>query len=342
MSKVKPTTKEQLVYYLSNNISLGTYDKKFINNLITMYVTPNKPVTTNQNDLLEKIVVRYSRQLAKQEISAEEMNKLSWTVAPIQSTPQYTEAHLTIKDDTIELRSPFKSDFVKQFREIPYAKWNREDKAWYVPYCEEILFIVTKMVNQHYNTVNYDDNIKRILNTVETYVDIKYWHPTLIKTNNRFYIAASNQSLNNAIQEIELNDDYHTIARLTRYGIKIDDSIISQPHIDIAKMLKVIDRSPHIESNTDELLDYLLTIKADYVYLREWQFVQPIEINKFKEKLESHGIQYEVIHRNRKILPLDQKYKLPVTIGNLSFTSPMAHCVAKTIMIVNSNEIEIK
>jgi hypothetical protein len=45
MQVLKPTTKEQLIHYLVNHISLGTYDKKFLSNVYEI----NKPLTTNQN-----------------------------------------------------------------------------------------------------------------------------------------------------------------------------------------------------------------------------------------------------------------------------------------------------
>lgn len=342
MSKVKPTTKEQLVYYLSTNISLGTYDKRFISNLITMYVTPNKPVTTNQNELLEKIVLRYSRQLAKQEISADEMNKLSWTLTPIQSSPKYTEAHLSIVDDNIELRSPFKSEFIKQFREIPYVNWNRELKTWMVPYCEESLFVVTKIVNKHYNTVNYDTNVKHILEQVSMYEDIKYWAPTLVKTNNKLYVMACNESLLNAIKDIELSDDYHIICRLIHHGINIDESVYKDSS-DIDLFLKVMNDNPSFDIHSDELIKYLVAIKTDFVLIREWQFGENrVLYSNLKKNLTENNIPYEIVER-RKNLSVDLKnYKLPIAVGNMSTAMVSSNLVAKTITLTNSNEITIQ
>ena len=60
MSKVKPTTKEQLIHYLLHNVSLGTYDNRFLTNIETNFIGAGKPVTSNQSDLLTKITFRYS------------------------------------------------------------------------------------------------------------------------------------------------------------------------------------------------------------------------------------------------------------------------------------------
>ncbi len=56
MTKVKPKTKEQVIYFLISNISLGTYDKRFLSNLESMNVVAKKPLTTNQATLFEKIM----------------------------------------------------------------------------------------------------------------------------------------------------------------------------------------------------------------------------------------------------------------------------------------------
>ena len=146
--KAKPSTKEQLIYFLYNHISLGTYDKKFINNLVTMYVATMKPVTTNQSDLLDKITLRYERQLRKEQLDANEMVKLPWNINPVDSLPKFTDAHIQINDDVIEVRSPFKSEFIKQFKELPTTKWDRETKTWYVNASEQTLKKTIELISK--------------------------------------------------------------------------------------------------------------------------------------------------------------------------------------------------
>ncbi len=342
MLKVKPTTKEQLIYYLQSNISLGTYDKKFINNLVTMYLTLNKPITSNQHDLLDKVILRYGRQLAKQEIAADEMIKLPWIYPPIPSLAKFTEVHLAIKDKLIELRSPFKGEFVKQFREVPYSKWDKDTKTWTLPYCEELLAITIKLVKLHYSNINYDDTVTSILNTVEQFNDVKYWGPTYTKINDRFYIVASTESINEAIQYLEFNDDPDTLARLCYHGITIDGSVIVKSFKDIDTLLKSIDRTPHIEANIDNVVDYLLSIKSDFVLISEWQ-LNSVKINytKFIETLTNLNISCEVVDRRKSSAPNLKQYKLPVAIGNMSFSADISPLVAKTISLVNSKEIKI-
>lgn len=126
MSVIKPSTKEQLIYYLLNHISLGTYDRKFLSNLQTMYMVSQKPVTTNQSRLLSRIILQYKRQLLKHEITVDQANALPWTREPIPSLPEFTETHLILVDDELILRSPYKNIFVKDFKKLDiYGKWNK-------------------------------------------------------------------------------------------------------------------------------------------------------------------------------------------------------------------------
>ena len=59
--------------------------------------------------LLEKIVLRYEKQFAKKELNVNELVKLPWNVEPILSLPKFTQASISVNDNTIEIVCPFKS-----------------------------------------------------------------------------------------------------------------------------------------------------------------------------------------------------------------------------------------
>jgi hypothetical protein len=149
MIKMVPTSKESLIYYLIHNISLGTYDQKFLHNLVSLNVTKNHPVTTNQAELLDKIVSRYKKQLAKKELDVNELLKLEWNTKPILSSPQFTQAYLSLGEGKIILHSPYKSEFVKEFKRIENVSWHRDEKFWSAPANEYML----KLVNE--NSLRY-------------------------------------------------------------------------------------------------------------------------------------------------------------------------------------------
>lgn len=343
--KSKPATKEQLVYFLHNQISLGTYDKRFIENLITSYVATLKPVTTNQSSLLDKITLRYERQLRKEEIDANEMVKLEWNVAPIPSLPKYTEAYVEIHDNEIQIRSPFKSEYIKQLKTIPLASWNSENRLWHIPANESTLKKVIVLTEEHYEKINYCDEIKHILNTIEELKSCQYWNPTLVKANGFFYIAAMNNALHEAIIDIPLNDELCNLARLVHHGVAISRSVLNDISKDITddELLFAVETDLSHEADLESIIEKLTLVKADYVLLREWNVLAKEVSTKLKARLADLGIQVEILDKGNK--PSIQEIKqaqLPVLISGYSFATPLTNFFAKTVGIKVSTPIEVK
>ena len=235
MTKVKPKTKEQTIDFMIKYLSLGTYDKKFLSNVLQLNIAVKKPVTTNQADLLNKIIVRYHKQLAKKEIDSKEIISLPWTLPPIQSSPQYTNAHLSIEDDLILLRTPYKKEFVKELKDIPYMNWDRETKTWKGPKAEFILKKLINLIDEHFTNVNYSENIKSIIDILCEYESVKFWQPTLTIGNGNLYIAAATPELMDAITFIPLSLEPHIVARLVRMGVNIDPVLITDELSNVVK-----------------------------------------------------------------------------------------------------------
>lgn len=343
--KAKPATKEQLVYFLHNQISLGTYDKRFIENLITSYIATLKPVTTNQSSLLDKITVRYERQLRKEEIDAKEMVALGWNVTPIQSLPKYTEAYIEIHDTTIHIRSPFKSEYIKQLKTIPVAKWDSENRLWYVPATEKLLKKVIHLTQEHYEKINYCDETQSILNTIESYKTSQYWNPTLVKANGFFYIAAITNALHEAIQFIPLNDDLSNIARLVHHGVSISRSVLNDIPKDVTddELLFAVENDVTLEYDLNSIVNKLILVNADYVLLREWNVLAKDVSDKLKTTLEGMNVRVEILDRGKKPSLQDiKKAQLPVLISGYSFATPLTSFFAKVVGIKISTPIDIK
>jgi len=342
--KVKPNTKEQLVDYMLKHLSLGTYDKKFCSNLLLIHIAKNKPVTSNQADLLDKIIARYHRQLAKQEIDSNLVITLPWTLPPIQSLPQYTQAHIAIADDSgpsVVIHSPFKKNYVKELQELNYAKWNRDERVWLAPATEKTIRSLISITEKHYDSVNYCPEIENILTTMSVFANEKYWEPTLIKTNSNFYVVATNQSLMKAIEHIPLNDEPHNLARLVRMGIKIDDDIITSDMLRVAT-----DTSPSIEQfNIETIIDYLVMIKTDMVVLAEWFGPNKEFILELANNLKANKIEHKLVKSKRaNALNIDLKpYEMPVKI-NLGIwrSENRVMFLGKNINLVNSNPVDVK
>ena len=344
--KTTPTTKEQLVYFLHNHISLGTYDKKFIDNLVTGYLSTLRPVTSNQNALLDKVTLRYARQLGKMEINAEEMIALPWNVNPIESSPKFTEAYIDLKDNVIEIRSPFKGDFIRQLKEFPFAVWDKTARVWSIPTSELGLRNAVDLLKLHFSHVNYCTEVTTILNEMGTFSSpALIWDPTLVKVNGNFYIASCNESLMESLNSIPLNDSLSTISILNFHGVNIDKSVINgiSTEFTVDDICFAVEREPTIEYDIDNIVRKLKLIDADYVLMREWNVIDKGLSKKLKAKLEEENIKVDILDRSeRPTLVNIRQARLPVMISGYSFNTSLSTLFAKVVGIVNNNSIEIK
>lgn len=354
-----PTTKEQLVYYLLNNISLGTYDKRFLDNIQTLNLIVSKPLTSNQAELFDKIVHRYSRQLAKKSVNSHDMVNLKWDLAPIPSLPQYTQAFISIEDDKIIIKCPYKKEFITELKKITnyHFIWDAENRTWSVPLSEKTLRIAVETVHSHYEKMNCCDKIQDVLNILDTYSSAKVWDPTLVKTNGNLYIAAANEPLMNAISDIDLVMDPSILVRLTQYAIEFDDSLLLEFHKTLGgddyatEVMKfIVQRDTTIEiSDLKKLLDMLALMKCDAVVTSDW-FSKIGDVDSFKQELEDKNISLIIYDKRLKSNETDlyslSKYKLPVAINvgmwNKTLSLPMLNMVVKTVTLVNSAPIKIK
>lgn len=354
----KPNTKEQLVDYLSKYISLGTYDKKFVNNLLQLNITVGKSVTTNQAMLLDKIVLRYQRQLAKAELNSIDLVNLLWTTPLIESSPVYTEAHISILDDAIlTIHSPYKKDFVKELKQIEYMIWDRDNKMWSTTASEYMLKSVLEIVNKHYDKVNYCPIVQQAIDKVKEYENIRYWNPTLTRINENLFVVAANAALINAIEHLPLSTDYPTLARLSRMGIRIDPSLINDIHDELGgtdevlrKLIFALDPQPKLEiTETTLLAEYLQDIKSDMVLLTQWFGTNKTYVMELANLLKANKIPHTILKTKSGGLTNNgvdvnlKKYEMPVKVnlGNFTAHSSMAH-IAKSVQVVNSTEIYIE
>ena len=266
MQVLKPKTKEQLIHYLVTNISLGTYDKKFLSNI---YET-NKPLTTNQNELLDKIILRYNKQFAKKELIATELINLPWTRPLIVSSPHYTEAHISTEDDTICIRTPYKKDYILKLKDSKYPiVWDREKRVWYTDYCATTLKYIIEQTEGHFKTVNYSNDIKELIDHLIEYENYKYWDPTLAYINNRYYLVSSNEYLYDAVSNLLESINLYTLSKLVRCGVKIDDSVVNNLPYNRELITFAIETQPTLEADDITLLvEYLAKIECDLIVVK--------------------------------------------------------------------------
>ena len=213
---------EEVLEFYIYNVRMGTYDKKFMLNLQTSKVLMRQSITTNQAALFKKVVKKYHKQLAQCNFDVNELAELPWTLAVIPSISEFTQAHLKVEDGKLIVYTPYKAEFVKDFRSANLMVWNREEKKYTSDFGLRTLRLVFDIICKHYNEINVCKEIQQILDELKPYDSSSYWTPVLVKSKTgKFYIAASNQTLDDALDKLNLEIKYYNLSKLAELGIDI-------------------------------------------------------------------------------------------------------------------------
>lgn len=336
MQAPKPITKEQLIHYLVHNISLGTYDKKFLNNIYEN----NKPLTTNQNELLDKIVLRYSRQFTKKELVATDLINLPWTRPLIISSPEFTEARIYVEGSSIHIRTPYKKDYITKLKESSYPiTWSKDTRLWSTDYCAETLKYVIEHTENHFSSINYSKDIQETINYLCEYEQYKYWNPTLVCANGMYYLMAVNEHVFNAVESLLENITPYSITKLVRYGVAIDDSVIkSLPHGE--EVIKfAMDTQPTLESdNVNTIVEYLKHIECDLIVVYNSVYFKKFLSLELNSYMEDNNIKIMIADRKQRYdIDTIKKSKCSVFLTNSMRTSSLSSIFTdKVLHLVNS------
>ncbi len=353
--KTTPTTKEQLVYYMLQNISLGTYDRKFLANLQDNLISHKNPVTSNQADLLTKITLRYFKQFKKQEIDVYAMAMLSWSTQPVLSSPQYTTTFCAVEDDILTIRSPYNADFISEIKKMPVmASWDKETKTWSMPYCEVTAKHAIQCVSKNYEVINFCPVLTEVIDTFAKYETARHWDPVYIKVNGNYMIACITKQIYEIVENVTLDVSPATLALLTSLGIHISDEVVldawdnlgntssAQKLIDFATSMSstIVD-----ENNMQELALFLQEIKSDYVLIVDtYKEKNKVYTKKLYDLLTDMNLNTHLVSRQEKTEIDFSPYLLPVIVNSslwgMGSFSKIAKC--KTVFLGNSKPIEIK
>lgn len=227
MAEIVFSNTEQVIHYMIHNLRLSRVDEKFLTN-IQLIINKKEKVTTNQVTLFNKIVGKYRRQLARHGFFVEQILALPWKSMILESSTQYTNAHITISDGKIFLRSPYNKGFITDLKKNPIysLKWDTVNRYYEISYSTDKLKRIIDLVKSHYTSINYCDTTSKLLSHLEQFKDIRYWQPTLVYSNGYLFIKAANESVIEATSKINFIDLPKTISDLAYYGISIDDSVI--------------------------------------------------------------------------------------------------------------------
>ena len=287
----------------------------------------------------EKLIEKYERQFVKNQMFVKELFNLPWKTLVVETTDEYTSAHIGILNDNLILKTPYNKAFITAFRSLSESSfvWDNINKYYIADLSTFSLKLASNMVTKFFNDVRYSDNVKKLLDQLTYYKDVKYWTPTLVCTNGNYIIACTNKALDESIKHITLSTELNTLAELVRYGIMIDDSIM---HTDEERFAGSY--NPKVElNNICDIVPWLQNIKCDYVSVSGIGLSTNLKFkDSLKQSLEKAGIQYNdagrfITHTNLS------KYKFPVIVKFKLIADDYIN-VAKVINIVNSQPINLE
>lgn len=219
--------KEHLLYFfLTGKISLSQYDHKFLSNL-QMMIHKDSRVTSNQANLFDKLISKYTRQLNKHGYDKEILKDLPWKALVVESSIQHTSARVSIDGDDLVIRVPFNKNFISSFRDTIHNPfdWVRDQKNYRASFSTHALKIVHEVLPKFFPTVIYCDQLTNIIDELKAY-ESKYWVPTLTSINGKLYVVAVNDILGDMISDMELTPTPQTFFKLSVLGVAIDPILI--------------------------------------------------------------------------------------------------------------------
>jgi len=263
---IKVTTKEELLYFMQcGMMRLSMNDLRFVHNMHMISCIRDKALTSNQVKLFNLLTKKYKKQLDKHKITQGMIEHMPWATKIISSTPEFTNAQITIENNHIYFRAPFNKHFLVGLRKdnlVNTFVWNKDLKRYESPFSTHALKVIVSVSQEHYKAITHCEVTNNLLNTVKQY-DASYWEPTLVPFNDRYIIAASNSFLDEAIKDIELSNDIKCLSQLTELGVKIDNKIINGNE----KLKFASEYEPTIDFiNFDLVGQWLQELECDTVY----------------------------------------------------------------------------
>ena len=355
MQTPKLKTAEEVLDFCLNQLSLGTYDKRFFTNLFISNILPRKAITSNQLTLFKKVVNKYHKQFSKHNLLAFDMADLPWSLQIIQSQPEFTCATVEIKDGQLILRSPYKNTFVQDFRTSRLMTWDGNNKQYHCEFGIKTLQKVLVMVEKHYEERHYSDEILKIFDELKPYESCTNWEPKLYRINGNLMIASTNESLDEALKDIPLNTDLATLALLASYGIKVDKQLALEIHEEMGstdedkqELLFALSIQAQCEvTELPKLKKWLHDIKCDHV-LFGTMYTTKHGVEEYENIISQFDIPYTIATAGSKSTAtrdlVNRKYKMPVLIkfNSFNYRGLGSMFSSKVVELVNSNPIEIK
>lgn len=332
---VELTSIEQLLYFMKGHIQLSRYDEKFIDTISTLTT-----VTTNQVILLHTLIYKYRKQFSKHELFVEKLVELPWNATVIESSPQYTEAHVSIVDKKIIFKCPYNRNFIEFFRkqQLNTFTWLKDKRHYESDYGQQALKLLIDSSSKHFKNINFCPITLKLLEPLTQYQNVRYWKPTLVNSNGNLLIAASNEMVDIALSNQPFNTDLISLSNIASYGVHIDKSLYDSSDIKsnfFANFISTVEIK-----NIPDSIYWIKELNCENVLISGMSFLNAHQ-HKLVAELNKHSISF--VDLNTNILTEENKNKPFVLLKFKSKTDiPYVKNIIKIVQFVNSEPIDIK
>jgi len=268
-----PENRDMLHHDLMTKVRLNRYDLKFMSNISVQYLTKDKPLSPGQNDLYEKIVHKYRKQLRKLSVNYRDVLALNWKngIIALETLNQKTYLRLADNEGTpeIQLYFNFNKNQIEEVRAIVHDdagvhlnggvresfgngqkynfNWNNTDKTWSGPFNLYLFKGVYDFANRI--DVKLDDSVTELVSGIEAVGTEEEWTPGVRIVNGRLYVSHITETMLPILNDIDPCDlSIVNIERLTKLGL------IAPPELaDIAQYVNSV--SPATKHNVMDAPD---------------------------------------------------------------------------------------
>jgi len=267
--------------WLNNPIlSLARYDVDVIQKMSEQCLA-NIALTERQAALAQKIILKYTRQLAKKNIDTSPVEN------PVYRQPirvmDYS-CRLFIKDDMLHMKFPYNGSFIEQIRAFGKesqgrSHWNPEVKAWTIALTEYNLNWVAAFAQVHNFEIDHDVTV--LVNLI-TEMEATNYRIELYVEDNLLKLSNAPDSLQEYIDTNLGGVHFDNLLRLVDYssilGYTVDanlESAIAQEygyrflHLVANRELKVDPSSMLAEDNLQSIVDYATMCNRLPIYVYE-------------------------------------------------------------------------
>jgi len=239
---ILPHNRDRLHADLMNKVRLNRYDLRFMSNIDVKYLSKDKPLSEGQNELYEKIIHKYRKQLKKLGVQYRDIIELPWEngIIELDTLNQNTYLKLVkIEDGTTEIQFyfNFNKKQIENVREIVHDDagnhlnrgnlnsfgngqkynftWDNSEKVWSGPF-NVYLFKKIFQFAQDIN-VQIDKSAVALMIAMESYGSKQDWTPSIRIVNDRLYVNHIVESMLPALETIDPTD--LSIANIERFTV---------------------------------------------------------------------------------------------------------------------------